>query len=459
MTAIALLMTASLGLATGTAPLEPPETADAASLPDAAPAAATEAAATEASRPALSAPVDWTLDDGTTVFLVEDHRVPLVELRVQVPTGYFHPWFMENGGQEAFTNQYQDSAGTLRARADALAADVAFGVKEQRAFVKLRCLKRDLPDAIKLLGDILSNTDYDVAQLERDQKSREIEWKSAMKDPESRSGIAILESLFADGDARRITATKPPEVVMDVEKLVATRDAMLRMPGRALGFGGDLTREEAAALADGLLPALVPELPEGVSPVLHPLQDRPPSLTETMPGLNQVYFSWYRDSVPWDAPGETALDVANHVLGGHFYSRLNVALRHEGGQTYGARASAETGTEPRPYIITTYTRADNKDATEATLREVLETFRAEGITQQELDDTIGYMRGRLLFGHQAPASVLDEALWEHGNDREPGHDAAQVAAAEALTLEEVNAFIASFYDPEAFTMLVVEPEG
>ena len=43
-----------------------------------------------------------------------------------------------------------------------------------------------------------------------------------------------------------------------------------------------------------------------------------------------------RESLPREDPDYPAFMVASHVLGGHFYSRLNVALRHEGGETYGA---------------------------------------------------------------------------------------------------------------------------
>ena len=456
-----LLLSASAALAGNTPPPSDAVTPSDAATPSDASAeeagAEVSTAPTSSAPSTLAAPVQWKLDDGTAVFLVEDHRVPLVELRIQVPVGYFNPWFMENGGQEAFMNQYYDKEGTLRARADALAADVAFAVKEQRTLMKVRCLKRDLPAVVELVKDILNNTDYDPAELDRDQKGRDLDWKTALKEPDSRLGIAVTKALYAEGDARTVNSSELPAVVTDIDRLIATRDTMLRMPGRALGFGGDLTQAEAEVLAEGLFPEIAAALPDDMTPVLHDLNDRPPTLTESMEGLNQVYFAWFRESRPWDATDAAASRVATHVLGGHFYSRLNVALRHEGGETYGANASAGESAEHREYIISTYTRVDNRDATEARLREVVETFRADGITQQELDDTLGYMRGRLLFDQQAPASLLDDAIWEHGNQQMPGHSAAQVAEAEALTLEEVNAFIHEFYDPSAFTMLMLEP--
>jgi zinc protease len=409
--------------------------------------------------PARGGAERWTLDDGTHVVLVEDHRKPLVELRVQVPAGSYTPWFRDHGGKEAFLNQFYDPDAALRTRADALAADVSFSIKEQRSFLSVSCLKRDLPEVVALVRDILANTTYDPHELDRDQKTRQIDWKSSQKNPQQRSMQAAAAALYQPGDARLLPFTEPVDVVKDIDQLVATRDALLRMPGRALGFAGDLTRAEVDALAGDLLPPMVAEAPGERDIVVHDLRERAPTETVRMDGLNQVTFVWFRDGLVWDDPDYAAWRVASHVLGGHFYSRLNVALRHEGGETYGARVLWDGATEARIYALSTYTRTANADPTEAKLRAVMDTLRAEGITRQELDDAVGYMRGKRLFALQSPEGPLNDAMWELGTGNDPGFVDAEVEAAEALTLDEVNAFIRAYYDPAAFTMLRVEPKG
>jgi len=404
--------------------------------------------------PALKTPVMWSLEDGTHVVYVEDRRVPLVELRIQLPAGDWTPWFRENGGSEAFFNTYYDLEGSLRARADALAANIGFSIKDQRSVISVSCLKRDLPEVVELLGDVIANTSYDSEELKRDQKNRQIGWKSSLKDPNFRSGQAAHALLFAEGDARRHDYEPPLDVVQDLDQLVSTRDALLRLPGRALGFGGDLSREEAEALAGQLLPPLSEALPGEMEPAILDLLDPPDTATEPMENLTQVYFSWFREGLDFDHADYAKWQVANHALAGHFYSRLYVALRHDSGETYGVRASSTGANDPRLYGLGTFTRTDNRESVEAKLRQTVETMRAEGITAEELDAAKGAKRGRLLFGQQSPGQVLDEALWELGNDREPGFDESMVEAIEALGLEEVNAFIAEFYDLAKFTMLV-----
>jgi len=432
------------------------DAADAAEVVEA-PAAEEVAEAPPEHEPALKAPVMWSLEDGTQVVFVEDHRVPLVELRIQLSAGNWTPWFRANGGSEAFYNTFYDPEGSLRTRADNLAASFHFSIKNQRSIVMVSCLKRDLPAVVELLGDVLSNTAYDPDELKRDQKNRQLGWKSSLKDPNFRSQQAAHALLFAEGDVRRQGYDEPLDVVQDLDQLVATRDTLLRLPGRALGFGGDLSREEAEALAVELLPPVSEAVPEDMEPVVLELLDPPDTATEPMENLTQVYLSWFREGLTWDHPDYARWLVANHALGGHFYSRLYVALRHEGGETYGVRAQLAGASEPRLYGLSTFTRTENIDTIEAKLRKTVETMRTEGITAEELEAAKGSMRGKLLFGQQSPGQVLNEALWELGNDREPGFDESVVEDVEALSLEEVNSFIEGFYEPSKFTMLITEP--
>ena len=101
-------------------------------------------------------PVSWEVADLGRVVLVEDHRVPLVEVRLHFPAGAWSPWFRESGAEEAFQLQLYDPEGALRARVDALAADLSMNVDDFGATLSFSCLKEDLPDGLELIQDVLS---------------------------------------------------------------------------------------------------------------------------------------------------------------------------------------------------------------------------------------------------------------------------------------------------------------
>ncbi|MCB9797386.1 MAG: insulinase family protein [Alphaproteobacteria bacterium] len=401
----------------------------------------------------------WALDDATTALLVEDHRVPIVELRLQFPAGSWSPWFQEAHVEEAWTLSNYDEAGELRARADALAADVTLWTRDTGSGLTVSCLKRDLPEAIALVKDILANTSYDADELKRAQQGQDIGWEGQIKDPAFRTKQAVARALYAEDDPRRAEFEEPDKVERDAARLAAARDTLVRLPGRAVGFAGDLTREEVEGIAQGLLP------PADQAPV-NLIAEFPPlntdalggEIVEPMKNLTQIYFAYFRDGLTWGDEDYATWLVADHVLGGHFFSRLYVALRHEGGETYGAYTQKFPGNEPAPYALATFTRADNLETTEQKLRDVLVTFHDGGITEEELSDAVGFFQGRQLFDLESPGQALGNALWELRNGLEPGFDQAMVDKAAALDVETVNAFIQRYYDPASFTMLTVQPE-
>jgi predicted Zn-dependent peptidase len=172
--------------------------------------------------------------------------------------------------------------------------------------------------------------------------------------------------------------------------------------------------------------------------------------------LTQVYFAYARDSLAAVVADRPAAMIADHVLGGHFNSRLMAALRLAGGETYDASVLDTGDVEPGVYALETFSRTENAAPTEAKLREVLETFHRDGITEGERAAAAGYALGRLAFGRQSPDQLLRRTMRERRMGLPVGSFEELARKAAALPLEEVNRFIRRFHDPAAFTMVRVE---
>lgn len=351
----------------------------------------------------------WQVDEGTTGMLVEDHRVAVVSLRIEFGAGTYSR-------------------------------------------------KEDLASALELVRDVLANRDLDRGDLKRHGRESGFGWQASQKEPQFVLWQAGMRLLFAEGDPRRREYEKPPQVSADKVALATARDLLIRLPGRAIGFAGDLTLAEARRHAEGLLPALG-QAPADLAPVFGAFAtgaERPRERVLHLPRLTQVYYAYLRDSLTLTAPEHAACLVANEVLGGHFNSRLMVALRQEGGETYGAGSFDGASIEPGAYALYTFTRTENAKTTEEKFRAVLLKFHAQGIDEAERADAAGYLLGRRAFERESPDRILATALAEKRLGLPPGFfdDAAQKAA--AVPLAEVNAFISRFYDPEQFTMLKLE---
>jgi zinc protease len=404
---------------------------------------------------------EWAIDESTTGLLVEDHRAPLIFLIVDFPAGTWSPWVEVHDASTAFAIQMHDVEGALRRRANRLAATVWLTMETHVATLSLTCHRDDAPAAIELVRDVLANRDFDRAELRRRRQGAALAWKGSSRDPQFVLSQAAARVLYEVGDPRRRPFEKPTPSSIHVERLAAARDALIRLPGRVVGFAGDVTPEEARRLAQGLLPDAVPELPVDLAPRLGPIaaaERRPREVSVHLPRLTQVYTLFGRDSLSWRDADDPASLIADHALGGHFNSRLMVALRQEGGDTYGASVLNQGGSAPGGYGLGSFTRFDNAGALDAKLREVLARFHAEGITEDERAVAASSLVGERAFHRQSPHSILRLAMTERRHGLPLGFFDARAERAAALSLDEVNAFIRRFHDPAQFTMLTLRPE-
>ncbi len=404
----------------------------------------------------------WEVAPGTDAALVEDHRVPVVRLVLEFPAGSWSPWMREIHGEEAFRGQLYDPEGELRRRADQLALNLRFKVRAWSSEISATFLREDLDDVVELLREILANRRIDRRELKRWKKERRIRWKASLKTPFFRLEQEGARSLFRSGDPRRFAWEEPEPLSTDVDKLARARDRLIRLPGRIIGFAGGIDLDDARRVATELLPLVEVDIPDGLDPEFASVvehSDRREDRSLTLPSLTQVYFMYGRNSPIFLDPDYPAFLIADHVLGGHFHSRLYEALRHDEGDTYGARTSGAGSVVEQHYRMQTFTRLDNAERTETKLRDILRDFHAAGITEEERVAAVGFLQGRLAFGRQMPWQILYRFLGERRLGLPHGHRDDLVQRASELSLDEINAFIGRFYDPGHYTMLKLGPGG
>ena len=344
----------------------------------------------------------FEIDAHTTGVYIPDHRTPLVDIWVQVPVGHW-----DEGTTEAKSSKPGSTRSTTRmplCAAGPTPTPWALCGGEDRSQHPVPGLPRRRPSRSQtLLKDIFTNRTYDEKQFEREAKANEKAWELEQKDPSTVRSRAVFKLAFTDTDPRQLDLAPHTLPVRDSEALATLRDRMLQTPGRYVAFAGDLTLEQARDFAADLLPPADPSI-TWTETALEPVQDRPARHTVPIANTNQAYLDYFTLSPTNRDPNQPAWMVAQHVLGGHSYSRIAVALRHEDGDTYSASTYSSMEATPKPAGMVTFTRADNLDATEQ-LKDTLATFHTGGITAEELDDAVRYFRGKALMRTQTPKQL------------------------------------------------------
>jgi zinc protease len=323
----------------------------------------------------LPTPVRFSLDNGLTVIVAEQHALPIVAASVVAlaGTGANPP---ERPGLAAFTAAMLQEGTRTRSAAEladaAAQAGATLGTRAERdaAVAALTVLKGNAGRALELLADVVERPRLDARDVERVRRLREGELEQAKSDPAEVSRTVLLAALYG---------TKHPYGYPDR----GTRDGNGRITAgelrrfwserytpatAALVLAGDLTVDEARTLASrafgswrapASVPAPVPEpgFEPGARLVLVDQPDAPQSYVRAgMPG------------VPRSTPDYVPLEVMNNVLGGLFSSRINMNLREEHGYTYGAYSAFHDTRGPGYFNCAAAIRTD---VTAPGLREML----------------------------------------------------------------------------------------
>lgn len=404
---------------------------------------------------------EWEVDEHTRGVLVQDSRAPLVGVRVEFPVGTWSRWAEQADVFTAMAILRHDPDGTLRERSDRLAARLSSGAGRRQSYVEVACLEDDLPQVLALMREVLLNADFDHGELKRWKRGAGIAWRASRRDVRFRARQLIARTLFEPGDPRRKPYDGPRRVQTDPAALARIRDLVVRVPGRIIGVWGDIDPARAEMIARELgLPEADPDSGVATAPHLRPLRPlaERDDATAGVPRLTQVYFGLGRESLPLNDPDYPASLIADHVLGGHFYSRVSVALRHERGDTYGAGIISDSDIEPGPWAVASFTRTANAASAQETLSETVRVFFREGITEEERADAASYLLGRELFSRQTPAQILARRMSELRLGLPDGFLDELPRRAAALSLEEINLFISDYYDPRGLRLLAVAPE-
>jgi zinc protease len=119
-------------------------------------------------------------------------------------------------------------------------------------------------------------------------------------------------------------------------------------------------------------------------------------------------------SLPYDADGEYyRAGIMNYQLGGNFNSRINLTLREKKGYTYGARSGFNGTKFPGPYTASAGVKAEKTDSSLMDFFSEMATYRAAGITPEELSFTKSSLGQRDALKYETPfqkASFLSRIL-------------------------------------------------
>jgi len=148
--------------------------------------------------------------------------------------------------------------------------------------------------------------------------------------------------------------------------------------------------------------------------------------------------------------------VGTFILGaGGFGSRLMEEIRVKRGLAYSAYARV---TAARSHVYFTgylQTKLESQKEAEATVKEVIAKFVKDGVTQAELDQAKKFLLGSEPLRVETLSQRLSRTFQEYYKGQELGSSLKELKKIEALTLDELNAYIKKHKEINDLTFAIV----
>ncbi len=280
------------------------------------------------------------LENGLTVYFLEDRELPLVNVSFIVGAGsIFEPPGKEGLAEMTGAVMRTGGAGKLSGdrvdeELEVLAAPISINLGMDYGTGGLAVLKKDLARAFQIFADILRNPSFEEEKIEQEKKLKVEELRRVFDKPQRLAFREFKRALYAGNPRGRLPEIASVENI-GRDDLVAFHKTHVFPRNLRLAVTGDISKEEALELIERHLGDWDDEGDFGTVPLPKPLENAP------------LYF--YEKKVPQSTviigtigPGKESPDffpftVLDHLLGsGGFRSRIFQEVRSNRGLAYSA---------------------------------------------------------------------------------------------------------------------------
>lgn len=404
----------------------------------------------------------FELDNGMTVFLMEDHELPLISGQALFGTGS-RLESVDQVGLASMTGEVMRSGGTRLHPADELnllleqtAASVETSISTSSGNASFSALTRDVNDVFALFAEVLRQPAFpqDKIDLAKSQRVGGIARRN--DDPESITGREFSKLLYGTDSPYARTVEYATLDNISREDMVAFYDRYIQPNNMLLGIVGDFETDEMRSLVEETFGDW-----QATQPL--PTIDLPP-VSQAQPGgvflvdqpqLTQSSVRIGHLGGQFDNPDYANLSVMNEVLNG-FGGRLVNEVRSRQGLAYVVFAFWSARFDyPGIFVAGGQTRSETTvPFIQSVIREI-ETVRSRPITAEELARAKDSVLNSFVFSFESPEQVLAR-LMNYTYYGYPRDFIFQYQADVAdTTIEDVQQAAQAYLDPSKLVTLVV----
>jgi zinc protease len=359
-------------------------------------------------------PKSFQLPNGLTVYVLEDHRLPAVRMRLLMHAGtLFQP---KPGVAEMTASMLTEGTQTrpyrqLAEEIESIGANVNAGAETDTATLSASGLSESTDTLIALMADVLLHPTFPADRLERIKFQQTSQISQRRTNPTALTAELAARVFYGGTPYARISPKAPEIAAVTQSDLVAYHDAYYRPNGALLGVSGDV---DVKTLRAKLETALADWKPADKTAELPPADFKPKETTKVYlvdrPGSAQTVLQFGNLAVRYKDPDYIPLVVANRILGGGSSGRLFQNIREQKGYTYGAYSALNASQWPGVWSASASVRTP---VTEPAAHEFLNEFsrlQEQTVPDSELEQAKRSLIGSFAGTMESAEGILDRTL-------------------------------------------------
>lgn len=399
------------------------------------------------------------LDNGLTVLLFEDHRLPIVVAQADVKYGRLS----EPAGQVGvgnLTGRLLDE-GTDKHTGPQI-AEMIEGVGGQLSLDasggSVRVLTPDRALGLKILFECLTHAAFPKDALERERQRLLNEIDDTETQPEARAQRTFRALVYGKHPYSRPSLGVRADVVKLTRENVEAFYHKLFVPNNTVvAVVGDFDSDKVLEEIKGLTAEW--KKTDFTRPK-EPKVEKPEKFTEkilTMPEAAQLHFLMGHVGITRDNPDYYKLLVMDYVLGTGtgFTDRLSATLRDRQGLAYTVTANITSSASEEPGVFACYigTAPKNFDHVKKSFLAELKRIRDEPPTDTEVENAKKYLLGSLPFRFTTDGRIAEQLLSMERYKLGFGYLDDYRKAVAAVTPADVQAVAKKYLDPEHMVLV------
>ncbi|MGH8070931.1 MAG: M16 family metallopeptidase [Candidatus Entotheonellia bacterium] len=403
-----------------------------------------------------------TLPNGLTVVVSAKDKLPIASISVRFKVGSaYDP--EEKAGLAEMTSRLLDK-GTTQRTATAIAEELDFlGARLDASAggtgstVSLSLLGKDIERGLDLFADILQDSRFEMAELERERAQMLSQIQQRQVNPRQVVSEAFREVLYGEhplhrpiaGYASTVSQITRDDVLAFYQRFYVPNNAIIVMVG-------DFSEARMIELIERTLGGWQARPVDQITlPQPSPTKGKEVRIVDME--VNQSYVQFGHLSVRRADPEFAAMRAMNYILGGGgFVSRLTRSIREEQGLAYSVHSDFVGGSQfPGFFYIGLQTRIDTTSQALNSLFAVLDRMQQAPVSADELTDMKLYYEGSLPRRAESYGQVAGLLIDREFFGLPDGYWESEIRHIQQLTPEDIQRLAHRYLDTDNFVLALV----